>query len=127
MKKLLGFALLGAFALSLVGSAQARPPYPAIFKEVYEGNGAAISAAITGDKKCNVCHEGTQKKDRNEYGKALAKNMTKDDFTKLKDDKEALAKALKEAFKKTESEKNADGKTFGELLKAGKLPGGELK
>lgn len=127
MKKLLGILMLGAMALTLVGSAQARPPYPPVFKEVYDGNGDAIKAAITGDKKCNVCHEGTDKKMRNEFGKALSKAFGKDDFMKLKSDKEALAAGLKEAFKKTEAEKNSDGKTFGELLKAGKLPGGDLK
>jgi hypothetical protein len=127
MKKLFGILMLGAMAVSLVGSAQARPPYPAIFKEVYEGNGAAIKDAITGDKKCNVCHEGTDKKMRNEFGKALSKHFGKDDFTKLKGDKEALAAGLKEAFKKVEKDKNSDGKTFGELLKDGKLPGGALK
>lgn len=38
-------------------------------------------------------------------------------------DKEAMLKLFKEGAEKAAKEKNADGKTYGELIKAGALPG----
>ena len=77
--------------------------------------------------KCNLCHDAVSKskKDHNEYGKALEKHMPAEEFMKLKDaaDKEALVKKLGEALKATEADKHSSGKTFGEVIKAGKLPG----
>jgi len=73
--------------------------------------------------KCNVCHFGKKKANRNDYGKALSKFFTKDDYKKLKDDKPALKKKIEDAFKACLKEKSGSGKTFGELIKAGKLPG----
>ena len=77
--------------------------------------------------KCNLCHDAASKskKDHNEYGKALKNHMPAEEFMKLKgpDDKAALAKKLGEALKATEADKHSSGKTFGEVIKAGKLPG----
>lgn len=106
----------------VAGPVAARPPYPAIFKAKYENLAKEVDTA-----KCLVCHKGKEKKDRNEYGIALSKAFGKADFEKNKGDKEALAKHLTEALDKVAEEKNADGKTFGELIKAGHLPGGEAK
>ncbi len=81
--------------------------------------------------KCNVCHiAGKGKKEKNAYGIAVGKFVTKAEITKIKEDAgdnadaaaEATKKYILEGLAKTEAEKAADGKTFGEAIKAGKLP-----
>ena len=110
------------FAIVLTRHSQARPPYPSIFMKEYELNGEVIKLAK--EAKCNVCHdaERNSKKDRNEYGKSLAKNLTANDFNNLKGVKPALAAKVSAALKATEAEKNSEGKTYGEIIKSGKLP-----
>ena len=99
-------------------SADARPVYKTKFVAVYGKTNAAAKKA-----GCKACHPGKSKKDRNDYGYALSKLVKPADFKGKKGKSEESQKKLAEAFKKLEKEKNADGKTFGELLKAGKLPG----
>jgi cytochrome c2 len=87
------------------------------FKEVYVKDGSPLATAVEA-AKCNVCHVGKNKKDRNAYGEELAKLLDKktdkEDKAKIKQALEAVAKLpSKEA-----------GKTFGELIAAGQLPGG---
>ena len=55
----------------------------------------------------------------------MVRHMASHTSMKLKgpDDKVALAKKLGEALKATEADKHSSGKTFGEVIKAGKLPG----
>jgi hypothetical protein len=123
MKKFVVTLLVGAFALTVcLGSAQARPAYPNIIKEYYKDNKAIVEKAGATDK-CIICHDAKDKKIRNEYGKAVNKNLKKEDFDKLKGDAEGLKKKVGEALKAAESEKNSAGTTFGEIIKAGKLPG----
>lgn len=89
---------------------EARPNYKKAFDTNYE------KVAKENKTTCNVCHkEGTDdKKQRNNYGEALTKNIAKMEKDEAK---------IKEAFTKTEKEKSAiEGKTFGDLLKEGKLP-----
>ena len=62
-----------------------------------------------------MCHVGKKKKNRNDYGKALAKLMGKKN--------QKAAEAIDAAFAKAEKKKNAKGVTFGSLIKDGKLPG----
>lgn len=101
-----------AAVVALVGfgrCAEARPGYCKEFLGKYADNKAAAEA------KCGSCH-GASKKDRNGYGAALGKALGGAD---VKD-----ADKIKAALTKIESEKSAvDGKTFGDLLKEGKLPG----
>lgn len=69
--------------------------------------------------KCKICH-GKTKKERNDYGQTLAKMLA----AKNEKDKAKIEAALK----KTEGEKSSiEGKTFGDLLKEGKLPGAKKK
>jgi cytochrome c2 len=87
------------------------------FKAVYVKEGTPLAAAVE-TAKCNVCHVGKNKKDRNAYGEELAKLLDKktdkEDKAKIKQALEAVAKLpSKEA-----------GKTFGDLIAAGQLPGG---
>uniref|UniRef100_A0A7C2P230 Cytochrome c domain-containing protein n=1 Tax=Schlesneria paludicola TaxID=360056 RepID=A0A7C2P230_9PLAN len=106
-----GLALAGLVVASASRQAEARPKYLGEFKGSYE------KLAAEADKvKCNVCHYGTEKKNRNDYGKAVgealgAKNVMEAD-------------KIKEGLKKAEKGKSSvEGKTFGDLINDGKLPG----
>jgi hypothetical protein len=107
-----GVVVAGAVAGVVIGfgtSAEARPPYKKVFEATYE--------KVAKDNKvdCNSCHVADKdKKERNNYGEALAKNIAKNEKDEAK---------IKEALVKTEKEKSAvKDKTFGDLLKDGKLP-----
>ena len=64
------------------------------------------------------------KKMKNEYGKAVGKFLTKAKYNEIKEDEAAAQKYILEGLQKAEGEKSAAGKSYGELLKAGKLPAG---
>jgi len=114
-------------------SATALPPinvqwhekYSALKDEVVKTYGAESTA------KCNVCHiAGKGKKERNAYGMAVSKYITKAHITKIKEDAgcdldkaaEETKKYILEGLSKCESEKAADGKTYGDAIRAGKVP-----
>jgi len=67
--------------------------------------------------KCAVCHDPKDKKKRNAYGEALDKLLDKKADAK---DKEKIQKSLDTVF-----DEKVPGKdeTFGDRIKAGKLPG----
>ncbi|MFM7846545.1 MAG: hypothetical protein ACKOBW_14265 [Planctomycetota bacterium] len=101
--------LLATGALLAPGEAWARPQYSKNFIAHYTEVKAAAEA------KCGICHPGMDKKEKNNYGMAFGKGLSEKN---LKDDEK-----IKEALKKAEAEKSAvEGKTFGDLLKDGKLP-----
>ncbi|MFQ5733547.1 MAG: hypothetical protein ACE5KM_16535, partial [Planctomycetaceae bacterium] len=104
----------GAVVLNGENSAEARPNYfsKGFVKKYPKLAGQAKKA------KCYVCH-GKKKKNRNDYGKAVMKYIGKK--------KQKNVDAIMRALTKAESEKNADGVTFGSLIKAGKLPGKRIK
>jgi hypothetical protein len=81
----------------------------------------ALALAVE-EVRCNVCHEGRSKRNRNIYGQALSELLDR------KEDKEDVEK-IRAALIKVEaisSDPDADdAPTFGELIEAGKLPGGE--
>jgi len=81
------------------------------FKEVY-GN---LDASMVAKAKCNICHEGKSKKDKNAYGKELDKLLDR-----KKDAKNP--EKIREALEKVAGMKSPSGKTWGEILTAGKLP-----
>jgi hypothetical protein len=67
-------------------------------------------------ESCAVCHVGEKKSNRNDYGKELA--------TALGAKNVKAAKDIEAALKKAEDGKSSvEGKTFGDLIKEGKLPG----
>ncbi len=101
--------LLGTILLTSTHKAEARPNYLKAFAGKYKGLAAQAKKV-----KCGVCHFGKSKKNRNDYGKAVAKGTGK---------KQKKSDIIDKAFTKAESMKNAKGMTFGELIKAGKLPG----
>jgi adenosylmethionine-8-amino-7-oxononanoate aminotransferase len=113
------------FGAVLVVASQAREAFAIKqfadqFKEVYVKDGTPLAAGVEA-AKCNVCHKGKSKKDRNAYGEALAKLLDK------KEDKENVEKireALATVAKESSDPKDASAPTFGALIEEGKLPGG---
>jgi len=102
------------FVVAAGGNATARPKYATTATKLYPD--LAKKHGTNGKLGCAVCHPVKSKKKRNNYGVALSKQLTKKNESDL--DK------IKEALTKTEKEKSAtDGKTFGDLIKAGELPG----
>jgi hypothetical protein len=107
-----------------VQTASALPPFNKEWTAKYvEGNSNAKFVEAVGTAKCNVCHEGTSKKMHNAYGKAVQKYLTKAKYNEIKEDEAAGKKYILEGLQKAEAEKAANGKTYGELLKGGTLPG----
>ena len=101
-------------------SASALPPFNSAWQDKY--NDGKKNTAFT-DAKCNVCHAGESKKMKNEYGKAVGKYLTKAKYNEIKEDEGAAKKYILDGLAKAEAEKSGSGKTYGELLKAGELPG----
>lgn len=125
MKKVCVCLMLGLVAIVwCVNSASALPPFNKEWRAKYvEGNSNAKFVEAVEAAKCNVCHQGTSKKEHNEYGKAVQKYMTKAKYNEIKDDEAAGKKYILEGLQKAEGEKGGNGKTYGEMLKAGTLPG----
>ena len=91
------------------------------FKAMYVKEGTPLAAAVE-TAKCNVCHVGKSKKDRNVYGEALAERLDKKEDAK---NVEKIKKALEEVAALSSDPAKADAPTFGKLIEEGKLPGGE--
>jgi hypothetical protein len=113
---------LVATLLNLVhpGNATARPQYFKQFQAHYKDSDVLAAAK---KEKCLTCHFGKKKKDRNDYGKALSKHLTKKQFSVIKKNKNVLTEKITEALKLVEKEKSVSGTLFGKLIEAGKLPG----
>ncbi|MEX0724949.1 MAG: hypothetical protein WEB58_21540 [Planctomycetaceae bacterium] len=99
--------------VAVIGAAtrpvEARQQYWVAFGKLYP------DLKETAEMKCGECH-GKNKKNRNNYGESLGKAL---DAKNVKD-----VKIIEKALKKIEEEESAtEGKTFGDLLEAGKLPG----
>lgn len=108
-----GLALIGGLLLVGLNQAQARPKYRSVFKTAYP------KVASNNKVTCAACHvvkgKKVNKKKRNNYGMALQKALGKKNVKKTD--------VIKKALKKAESAKSGvPGKTFGDLLGAGKLP-----
>ncbi|MBA3313258.1 MAG: hypothetical protein M3552_16090 [Planctomycetota bacterium] len=99
--------------------AQARPQYRGAFGKKYENLKELID-----EKKCFVCHpKGDDKKVNNDYGDALKKALGEKNVKPPEKLDEALSKIEKEPSKVPKEPGGKDMKTFGELIKEGKLPG----
>lgn len=124
-------AMVAGVVVAVVVGTSSRPAFAIKqffdeFKAVYvkadsaDPNDKALAAEVE-TAKCNVCHVGKSKKDRNAYGNALAELLDK------KEDAKNVAK-IKESLEKVAAMSSEPGKadapTFGDLLKQGKLPGG---
>jgi len=128
-----GFSIGGAgaiaVAVALVTGASARPAFAIKqffdeFKAVYvkPDSGApadkALAAAVE-TAKCNVCHMGMNKKDRNAYGNALADLLDKKDDAK---NVEKIRASLEKVAAMPSDPAKPDSPKFGDLIKEGKLP-----
>jgi hypothetical protein len=140
---LLGLLLLATLAggwCLLGGSADARPEFKRYFDQKYfpaKGEKTAMQSAYT-VSSCNFCHIGgstdEERKNRNVFGQALAKRLTKKDAEDLsfankpknpdafKKAEEKVLKGLEAVEKEHIDPKDAKSPTFGDLLKEGKLP-----
>jgi hypothetical protein len=117
--------LLSVLALSILAlaapSAQAIPPFKKEFETRYVSDGSPLATAVA-EAKCNLCHKGTSKKDLNSYGAALEKLLDKATDAK---DVPKIQKALETVEQQPADPSNTNSPAFGELIKAGKLPGGK--
>lgn len=125
MKKLVIFTVLLLAAITVAGTivrdAYAIPPFKKEFDAMYVKEGTDFAKKVD-EVKCNVCHVGTNKKERNAYGEELSKLLDrKTDMNNPEKIKEALKK-VGEMHSKSDDEASP---TFGDLIKEGKLPGGE--
>lgn len=105
MKKFVLTLVCGAMSLCLaIDSADARPTFVKAFTESYPNVTAASTA------KCGICHMGTDKKMRNDYGKAVGAAIGAKGEKDLEKVKAALKKVADEH------------KEWAEKIAAGKLP-----
>lgn len=111
------FGMLGFLAFAwgiLPAQVDARPKY----KETFEKKYPALAGEVN-KVKCGVCHPpnaAEKKKVRNNYGQSLQKALNAKNVGNV----EVIMKALTAI----EAEKSAsEGKSFGDLIKAGTLPG----
>ncbi|MEX0702637.1 MAG: hypothetical protein WD069_11125 [Planctomycetales bacterium] len=107
----LGYAVLCAAP----HPAEARPQYAKEFLTKYPG----LKAEANKVKNCGVCHggdSGADKKTRNDYGETLMSMLGGVNVKPAEEINAALDKAAAE-------KSGSDGKTYGELIQDGKLPG----
>lgn len=111
MERILTLSLLTLFvAIGTLPHADARPKYLKGFIDTYP------QVKTAKDVKCSVCHGMKNKKSNNDYGTALKDEL---DAENVKAD--AL---IVQALKAIEDKPSAvPGKTFGDLLEDGELPG----
>ena len=129
MKNACLLALVGFAAGTLLARlplATAVEPFKKEFDAKYVKKDATTDAeknlAAAAEKaKCNICHVGKSKKNRNEYGKALGTLLTKKDGK----DSAKIQDALEKVAGMKSNSKDDGSPTFGDLIKAGKLPGGD--
>ena len=73
--------------------------------------------------KCSICHQGKTKAVRNVYGRALGRYLSEDDA----ENKEKIRTALDKAAQVKSNPDDPRSPTFGDLIKAGKLPAGAAR
>lgn len=131
MKRWLMVCCVGILAVQSASPAWAIKQFGDQFKETYtKGNENKDFVKLVEEAKCNVCHiDGENKKMKNEYGVAVGTLLTKKDFPpdRFKKEPEKCKEEIEAAFKKVLEMKAKDGTLFGDKIKAGELPGGDVK
>jgi hypothetical protein len=129
MKKHALFVTTGLLAIAFLAGPAAQPA-KAIkhFRDAFiakyvkpdssDAKDQAFAAAVE-KAKCNLCHAGRSKKDRNPYGAALDNFVDRDTD---KDNKEKIAAALDKAAEVKSDANDPGSPTFGQLISEGKLP-----
>lgn len=134
--------LTALFLLASAATAYALPPIPDHVLEHYGADSKIVATLKMQTGKCGMCHiPGADKKAKghglNDFGKAVHDNFkhkeymaevekTKKEGATDADKAAAKAKAMQilgDALAKASQLKNADGKVFGDLIKAGTMPG----
>ena len=113
--------LLGLGCVLAIGTARpalAIKQFQEEFVSLYAPEGSPLAAEVE-RVKCDVCHVGKDKKERNVYGQALDERLDK---KADKNDKEKIRKMLEEVAALPSDPAKPDSPTFGDLIKAGKLP-----
>jgi hypothetical protein len=140
MSSLVRRCLVFASICAITITAVALPPLPPYIEDYYAASPehvkyVAMYRTLEGEQKCDSCHTpGVDKKMKghglNDYGQAVHKHFKHRDFNKAdklgQDNAEEKAKArqlLADALSKAAQEKNSEGIAYGEIIKAGKLPG----
>jgi hypothetical protein len=129
MNRIVGYFCCAAVAAVLVTRpASAIPQFFNEFKAKYadpEGTdeqkalNETIEAIKPATLRCNVCHEGKDKKKRNAYGEAMAELLDKKED---KDNKEKIQEALDKISEIKIDPEDEKSPTYGEILAEGKLP-----
>jgi len=117
------FAAVVVAAVFTVPPAGAKPPFLDQFKAMYvkpnsKDRTAEIFKEAVEAKKCTICHGAKSKKTFNAYGLQVKKLLSKNDV--------GNATKIKSALAKVSRVKSDAGETYGERLRAGKLPVGEI-
>jgi hypothetical protein len=99
-------------ALAFAAPAFGRAEYNRAFWKTYQAELGKLAETV----RCNACHYGNDKKNRNDYGKAFGTALGGAHVEEADKIQQALEAAAKE-------KSGTEGKTFGDLIKAGKLPG----
>jgi hypothetical protein len=118
--------LAAPLLIAIVSPAAAVPPFYIEFKKDYLEqlkDKKFVETVDKADVKCLICHQGKQKKNRNDFGKVVSKFLTKKDAK----DKEKIAAGLKKAFAMHVDPKNDKSETYLDRLKASKWPAGKLE
>ena len=112
--------------------AKAFPPMPGHIKEAFKDDQdykPFLKTVEALKMKCDVCHKpGADKKAKghglNDFGKVYHDRFEAKKYKKAQEDKQndESLKLFKAAWDKSVTEKNADGKVYGDLIKAGMLP-----
>jgi mono/diheme cytochrome c family protein len=129
MKKLFALALTGLVSGGVWANADAAwaiKSFSDQFLDMYvkadstEAADVALAGAVK-TAKCNVCHKGKNKKERNAYGQALSELLDKKADAK---DIDKIRASLEKVAAMPSNPADAASPTFGALIKEGKLPGG---
>lgn len=127
LSRFVSMAVVGVSLLCLMdSSANAMKPFRDEFMAKYvkpdsaDAKGKAFAEAVE-TAKCSVCHQGKSKKVRNAYGRALNKFLNEDDA----DNKEKIRAAFDKVAQLKSNPDDPNSPTFGDLIKAGKLPCGQ--
>jgi len=130
------FSILSAVVIT----ASALPPLPKYIEDYYSASPehakyAQMYKGLEGEQKCDACHKpGIDKKAKghglNDYGQAVHKYFKHRDFNKADklgqdnaEQRDIAQKLIADALKQADQEKNSAGKTYGELIRTGRLPG----
>jgi hypothetical protein len=118
-----------------VGPAMSRPQYNKEFKAKYvkaesTDPSEKAFAEVAGPAGCKVCHVGESRKNRNAFGKELAKLLTPNDKPegwKGETDTKKIDEAFETALKIHIDAKDPKSPTYADLMKQGQLPAGSAK